>query len=60
MAVLQLPPEATWREAKAAHRRLRKELHPDSQKAGDTGTGFIALNQAFEALLRAKQAGTFR
>ncbi len=57
--VLGLAPGASLDDVKHAYRRLAKASHPDS--AGPTATArFIALQQAYEALLRIAPVGPRR
>ncbi len=51
-ARLGLSPGAGDAEIKSAYRRLAKQYHPDRSGTSDTREDFIAVNQAYEMLLK--------
>jgi len=50
--ILELPPESTDQEIKAAYRRLAKLYHPDRSGDDSTRGRFIDVNEAYEVLIR--------
>jgi DnaJ-class molecular chaperone len=48
---LNLTPEASIQDIKVAYRRLAKEYHPDSGNTGGDAARFLAVNEAYKALL---------
>lgn len=49
-AVLEVSPDATFEEIRAAYRRLALELHPDKKKTDNDGRKFQEINEAYSIL----------
>ncbi len=48
LELLKIRPPATWREIKAAYRKLSRELHPDRNPDPEAAEAMIRLNEAYD------------
>ncbi|MBD3261249.1 MAG: DnaJ domain-containing protein [Candidatus Altiarchaeales archaeon] len=52
LSILGLRPGDSLEDAKARHRTLCKRYHPDKNPGNDQTAGFIAMQEAYEAILK--------